>query len=479
MRHDCRGLALALLLPTTLLVAACGDSLTEVNENPNAPTDVEARYLLPVAIDSAASEILIYGMDLPVTSLWVQHVARLQYGSTDRYNIDVDFSDGSWEDLWLGALAPTRELIERAATPNQEAVGITLRSWIFQNMTDLWGDIPYSQALKAQAEDGTVTPAYDSQKEVYDGLFRDLQTAVGQMEPGRPGFGPEDLLYQGNMQRWQKFANSLRLRLAIHLSEVDPQRAAAEAAAAVSGGVFTSLADEAKLVYAESAPNQNPYHIGFAERPGDYRVSATVIDTLLALQDPRVAYFADPAESDGAFRGLANGLPDQHDVLYGSVSLFGEWHRRANAPAVFLSYAETLLSQAEAAERGWIAGDPAQFYRQAITAAMQVYGIPQAEIDAYLAQPRVVYKGGAAGMEQIALQKWLALYDQGIEAWTEWRRTGLPRLTPAVANENAGRIPLRLPYPVSEAAVNEPNLNAAIERQGGATINNRLWWDVR
>lgn len=468
------------LVLLAVLLASCGDSLTEVNENPNAPTDVGAAFILPAAIQSAADEALNYGMDLGVTSLWVQHVARLQYGTTDRYNLDVDFSDGSWEDFWLGAQAEAREVIRRGAeaeNPNQQAVGMILRSWIYQTMTDLWGDIPYSQAMSAEGEDGTTSPAYDAQEEIYAGLLQDLKDATALMD-GTPAFGAEDLLYQGRMQAWRRFANSLRLRLAMRLSEVAPGIAATEAAAAVADGVFVTADDQAQLVYSESAPNQHPYHVGFVERPGDYRVSQTLVDTLLALSDPRLPFMADPAESDGEYRGLPNGLPDQHEFAFDAVSKVGAWHLRANTPSVFLSTAEVLLNQAEAAHRGWIAGSAEQLYEDGIRAAMAVYGIPATEVDAYLAEPGVAFEPDRA-REQIGLQKWLALYDQGVEAFAEWRRTGIPHLEPSVANVNADRIPLRLPYPVSEQAVNNEHLQAAVSRQGGATINDPIWWDVR
>lgn len=469
----------ALLLPLALSLGGCGDSLTEVNENPNAPTDVGASFILPAAIQSAAEEALNYGMDLGVTSLWVQHIARLQYGTTDRYNLDVDFSDQSWEDFWLTAQAESREVIRRGAAaglPNQEAVGMILRSWIFQNMTDLWGDIPYSEALSAEAEDGTTSPAYDPQEEIYAGLIADLKAANAMMGDGN-SFGSEDLLYGGDMEGWRRFSNSLRLRLAMRLSEVDPGVAASEAASAVAGGVFTSLSHQAQLEYAESAPNQHPYHTGFVERPGDYRVSATLVDTLVALADPRLMYVAAPAESDGAYRGLPNGLPDQHEFAFNSVSKVGAWHLRASTPSVFLSTAEVLLNQAEAAQRGWIGGNPADYYYDGITVAMEAYGIPRDQIDTYLAHPSVVYDPARA-LEQIGLQKWIALYDQGVEAFAEWRRTRIPDLQPSVANVNADRIPLRLPYPVSEQAVNNEHLQQAVSRQGGASINNPVWWDV-
>lgn len=477
-------LGLVVLLPVAMAATACGDSLTEVNENPNAPKDVGPEFIIPTAIRSAAFELLgDDGLDVGTSSLWAQHLARLQYGATDRYDLDVDFSDGSWGDLWLDVLGASQEVIDRsdaAGAPNMAATGWILRSWVFQHMTDLWGDLPYTQALKgdAEGEEASTTPPYDTQHDLYYALFEDLKAAVDMIDPDGETFDAEDLLYGGDMEKWRKFANSLRLRLAVHLSEVDPDKAATEAAAAVAAGVFTSNADDAKLVYAATAPNQNPMHVGFSERPGDYRVSATLIDALEQLGDPRLGIYADPAEDTGEYTGMPNGMPDNHGIGFANVSKLGEWFLRPETPAVFLSYAEVLLLQAEAAERGWIAGDPAQLYEAAITASLELYGISSGDIATYLAQPEVAYDP-ARGLEQIALQKWIVLFDQGVEAYTEWRRTGVPSLVAGPANTNGDLIPVRLPYPVEEQAINRSNLQAASERQGGATINDPVWWDVR
>src|SRR5690606_2085188 len=177
----------------------------------------------------------------------------------------------------------------------------------------------------------------------------------------------------------------------------------------------------------------------------------------------------------GEYAGTPNGT--MADRPLAEVSNIGAAFSRADAPAVIMGYAEVLLLQAEAAERGWIAGDAAALYAQAITAAMSRLGVPQQDIDAYLAGPRVIYKGGQEGLEQIALQKWIALFGNGPEAYAEWRRTGIPRLQPGPDAQNGGLIPVRLHYPARELLLNRAEAEAAIARQGGATINSPVWWD--
>jgi len=142
-----------------------------------------------------------------------------------------------------------------------------------------------------------------------------------------------------------------------------------------------------------------------------------------------------------------------------------------------MTYSEVLFDQAEAALRGWAPGDPAALYAAAITASMQQYNVPAATISAYLASPRVAYDPANA-MQQIALQRWIALYGEGTEAYSEWRRTGVPDLQPGPAAITVPHIVARrLTYPVSEQSFNAANLAAAVSAQGGADLTNRVWWD--
>jgi hypothetical protein len=238
--------------------------------------------------------------------------------------------------------------------------------------------------------------------------------------------------------------------------------------------VFTSETHSAVLHYVDNGVDVHPIY-GYERTRDDHSISATLVDTLKSLSDPRLSIYARPNE-DGEYEGTANGVLE--DPALATVSRIGTYFSRADAPAVILSYAEVLFLQAEAAERGWSGGDAARLYQEAVTAAMLRVGVTQGEIDTYLQQPRVQYVGGQAGLEQIGLQKWLSLFGNGPEAYAEWRRTGIPQLVAGPDALFEGRIPLRLPYPERERMLNGAEVQKAIDRQGGATIHTPVWWDV-
>jgi hypothetical protein len=211
------------------------------------------------------------------------------------------------------------------------------------------------------------------------------------------------------------------------------------------------------------------------------------------LNDPRLAVFARPVQDPtcgpaagctpvlaGNYRGMPNGLQAGDAGNWGPKSSRpGLQVFAATQPSYIMTYAEYSFIKAEAAERGWISGSAAQFYKDGITAAMQMWGVSDADIATYLAQPAVAYKGGQAGLAQIGVQKWIALFTQGFEAWSEWRRTGYPNLTPALnAATPDGQIPRRVVYPQTEQSFNNANLQSAITAQGGSdALNMRLWLD--
>lgn len=472
------------LVAMALGVAACGEDLAGLNENPNAPKDVSAQLILPQAIQSAVDLVYSRGLHMNIGSLWAQHFAQIQYPDEDRYRLRPTDIDNFWQSFYATSLKDIQTIVEKGeetGNANHTAVGLILRSWEFGIVTDLWGDVPYSQALQAEKDNGTAEPAYDPQSEIYPALLADLERAVGMIDPGAESFGDEDLIYGGDMEAWRRFANSLRLRLAMRLSKVDPATAAAMFAAAADGA-FASNDDNAVLVYAGSPPNEHPvFEDSYRGGRDDHAVSKTLIDRLLALSDPRIAVYADPipADKDGSdgwtYIGWYNGVDDP--VKADSVSRIGAyWRKTASAPAVLMSYAEVLFLKAEAAVRGWIPGDAAQLYADAIRASMEQYGISGDAVNAYLAHPSVAYNAATA-LEQIATQKWIALYGNGLEAYAEWRRTGYPALVPGPDNLNGDRIPRRLPYPTMEQNLNGANLKAAQDRQGDTGLNGRVWWD--
>lgn len=465
------------VLAALVATASCGD-ITDINTDPNGPVDVPPPSILPSALQAVLTGgVFNTGLNVRYGGLWVQHFSEIQYRDEDKYIVRSG-TTGGW-GFYPGPLEDFQRMIaagQAADAPNWEAVGRIMKSYTFSVMTEAMGDLPYSEALKG---DSVLQPKYDTQQAIYTGLFADLKTASDQIDtdPGAVGFASGDLVYGGDMAQWRKLANSLRLRLAIHIQKADPAKAQSEAAAAVAAGVFTSSADNAGLSYLASNPNQNPIYTNHLSRD-DYGMSRTLVDSMISWNDPRLPVYAQPNDT-GAYAGLQNGLNDGEGPPLKYVSRYGAyWREQPAADMYFITYAEVLLLQAEAAERGWISGDPAALYAAGIRASMEQHGVSDADITAYLAQPRVVYAGGMTGLTQIAYELWIALYMNGMEAWTQWRRTQVPSLLPGPrAIKNAGvlnGIPERMPYDDQEAVLNKANVDAAVAAQGFAASND-LW----
>ena len=468
----------AVLVGLVCAVSAC-DSLTEINDNPNAPTDVGPQFLLPQAIQVPVQSAFGPGQMLQHFSIWSQQFVQIQYPEEDVGEVRSSRMEGFWTGYFTGPLRDIQTVIDKgvdAGNPNVEAVGTIWKSWLFHIITDLWGDVPYSEALDVE----NFTPAYDTQQAIYTGMLAELTAGAALLDVNGTGFGEGDLIYSNDFVKWERFANSLRMRLAMRLSEVDATTAETEFVAAFNAGGFTSNADNAMLQFP-GPPYENPLFENFLTRD-DNGISATMVDTLASLNDPRLSLYAEPALADSVFRGHQNGrldLPPGQSLAF--FSRIGNFWRAdgANTPIVIMSYSEVLFLQAEAAASGWIAGDPATLYTAAIQASMDQYdaqgvGPSDAEIATYLAQPSVAY----TGMDDLYLQKWISLWMNGLEAWSHVRRTGVPNLL-AGADFTLSRLPVRFSYPDSEQALNKANMDAAIARQGGGLdLVTLVWWDV-
>jgi SusD/RagB-like outer membrane lipoprotein len=481
MRYQVLSVLAAALIAST----ACGD-LTSINDNPNGPTDVQPPSMLSNAIQTVVNRVggPNNNLDTRGGGLWVQYYAEIQYRDEDKYIVRPGV-DGEW-GLYSSALADFQRMIDKgvaAGVPNWEAVGRIMKSYVFSVMTDAMGDIPYSEAFRGGA---LLTPKYDTQQAIYTALFADLAKASHQIDTAGIGFSSGDIMYGGDMTAWRKFANSLRLRLAVHLSNVDAATAASQALAAVTDSVFASNAENAQLLYLSSAPNQNPVYTNFhVDKRDDYGMSKTFVDSLRSWNDPRLPVFAqlnkDTIVANRTYQGLPNGLNDGAGPALFYISRIGAyWRETPAAPLALLTYSEVRFLEAEAAQRGWIPGNAATLYGDAIRASMEQYGIATAAIDAYLADPRVQYNA-ATGLTQIAYQKWVSLFMQGMEGWTEVRRTGVPALVPG-PNAVLPSIPERLPYSDNEQVLNKANVEAAVAAQGFSSstdLKTPLWFTGR
>ena len=486
------------VLAIALLAVACDNGFTGLNENPNAPSSVTPQYLFPNGITNIVGTVRGGGFDLTFTSLWAQQIAMDRFTDEDRYSMRPGNIDGWWSGFYSGGLEDFATILQQAtpdSAPSLAAPALVMKSFTYGIMTDVWGDIPYSEANKGA--DG-FTPKYDSQQDVYNGIFADLKSANDMLASGGsgPNYGNADLIYGGDMAKWQKFANSLRLRYALRLTKVDAATAQAQATAALAAGVFTSNDDNALLRWPGDGTNDSPIYNTFRTRD-DQHMSQTLVDTLKHLYiaingadttfDPRLAVYADPVASrlpDTVYIGAPNGLQDDSAIAIGlsNTSRLGAAYRQRTSPSILMTYAEVLFDEAEMAARGWTAGDPAQLYNDGIRASMQYNGIPDATIAAYLASPRVAFNSAAgltSELTQIALQKWIALFGEGSEAYAEYRRTGVPDLKPGPAViTNPQIVARRLTYSLAEQSFNNTNLQAAIANQKGASLNDRVWWDT-
>jgi hypothetical protein len=470
---------LSYIIIFALALSSCNSTLDEINKNPNATETPLAPYLLTGTLKQGAD--LYWGSESNFNSslLFVQHWAKIQYAEPDRY----DVSNTSFTSLWntgystlITDLNTILNFSDQQANSNYKGIALTLRSWTFLLLTDAYGSIPYKEAgLK-------VTPAYNTQKEVYTGLLEDLKQAQSLLGTAN-GAVTGDLAYKGNITKWKKLVNSLRLRIALRISDKEPALAkqAVIDATTDAAGVISSNSEIFQFIYT-SSPQQNPASAWFETRD-DYRISKTLVDKLYELSDPRLPVYAQlPSDASvGKYVGGANGLSNSaaNSQGFAKTSKPGTYFLTSQSPAVIFTYSEVLFDLSEAVARGYIAGDAEQFYKNAITASFNQFGITDATvISNYLNQPIVKYDATNYA-KSIGTQKWIAFFGQGLDAFAEWRRLDYPQLTAGPATVLDGQIPSRFFYPGTEQSLNGTSYQASVAVQGKDLLTTKLWFDAK
>jgi hypothetical protein len=492
-------LAVAAIAATA--VGCDNNKLPTINNNPNAPTTVPAPTLFTNGVQTGVGNWLGSGYDLRNIELIVQQLAENQYIGNDQYKgVGPGGANANFQSAYQNDLEDLQVVVRqgvKANDPSLWAPASIMQQWEFGFITDSWGDVPYSQALQGDSASAILNPAYDPQQQIYAGFFTKLAQAASALQGvTASSLGAADPIYQGNNKEWQKFANSLHARDAMRIVNVDQATANTELKAAFTGpgGLLASNADNAQLDWPGDNIFNNPWAVNFSSRDDD-RMSKTLIDTLNHYNDPRVTVYAMPAAATGQYAGQPNGLTNATAVAYSDSAsrpgaifypgpvAYGTGSYGGNGgkqPSYLMTYAEVLFIEAEAAERGLGGLTPAQaagFYNLGITASLNQWGITDATtISTYLARPQVVYQGGTAGLKQIALQKWIALFSDGGQAWFEWRRTCTPSLVPAKV-AIFSYVPRRFEYPTSEKSANNAQVQAAATRMGGDDNSTHVWWD--
>lgn len=467
-------------LLSLMVLTSCVDNLDDFNVDEKRASQVPAATLFTGALKSLTDVMTTPNVNTNNYRFYVQHWTSTQYLDEPRYNMTSrTIPQAMFQTLYRDVLADLNdakrliqenEAILAEVRSNQLAQAEIIEVYTWSILLNTFGNVPYSQALDPDVS----LPAYDDAATVYNDILDRLDAALQLIEPTANGFGDADVIYDSDMAMWVKFGNSLKLKLAMVIADVDPDQAKTLVEAAAPN-VFTSNADNAAFPYLPNPPNNNP--VSDALNPirtarEDYVPANTLVDAMNALEDPRRAsYFT---QIGGVYKGGRYGFTNSYAELshvHGDIIAL-------DFEALLLDYVEVEFLLAEAVERGFnVGGTAAAHYNAAVTASFDYWGVTGAA--AYLAKPQVNYATASGDWKQkIGTQKWIALYSRGFDAWLEWRRLDAPNLLPPAVEGLDLTVPTRLIYPVNEQTLNGANRNAAAAAIGGDESSTKLWWDI-
>ena len=463
----------------------------DINLDPNNPSSTDTRFLYVFAVRQAIPSFYMTGTYDPFTVIYPQYIMERRNVQFTAYNITA-FSTNNYYTQSLRNLnqiitfntnADTKNedwvTLFNASNDNQIALARTLKAYIFMHLTDCVGMLPWSEALRAA--EGIYKPKYDDQQSIYTDLNKELEEAYTQFNESVPFDQTYEILYNGDVKKWKKFNASVRMQLAIKLFKADENTGKTRFAKAFNDGFIRDNADIFSYKYLNETNNQNPLYDNMeVSRRRDFSPSGTFVDSLLSYNDPRLPVFVDK-NLYGDYYGITFGLTTTQIQAMdpNMISNFNPSFYRQNSPAVLITPSIMLLAAAEAAERGWISASAENLYNEAVTAALNQYGLGD-EIDDYMNQEKVKFNTGGTSAErivQIGMQKWIASFLQdSFEAWADWRRLGVPYLKPGVSATIA-EIPRRRYYDSGDYNANKDNRDAAVAVQGADNFFTRVWWD--
>lgn len=476
-------------LSVALLASSCMDTWTELNIDPNQPSVVPASNIFGSGMTVVASQLFGERIGIYYTGTWSGQLAAIGAGD---YEFRVDINNGQWDNLYRGMayFEDARKNAIKEGNTNLVAVSLIMKAFTAQQVSDMWGDIPYSQAFLLEEQE-ILNPEFDTHKEVYTKILAELEEANAMLSPTAGTIGVGDFLYNGDVMKWKKFANSLKLRVAMRMSLVEPQ-AAAQVIAQVLGNpssfpIIETNADNAYLRWPGIATNNiEPWRARLGaptNKVDQYRTNHDLIAPLIAMDDPRLPVYSD-RNVNGVYNGYKMGPGQTGNPLntQNNVSHIGNrfgYDDKGFSP--FMNAAQVSFIKAEALERGLVSGASAQeAYEKGITLSMEENGIAANQVAAYLQNNHVAWNaGGTSNLEKIRMQNWIALFKQSVEAWAEVRRTDVPQLV-NVSNDYASshnRPPFKMAYPANEIAHNENFPTNVVEVD--IFYGKQLWWDTR
>ena len=476
-----------------LIATSCVDDLTSLNVNPKSyqsGTIPEGPFFA-----NATRNLTDQMLDGFNFKIWSQQFAETTYFTTSNYTL-TNPGNGFWVALYTGVLLDYKEskkiLLENPSLypgvdNNKLAMIEVMEVYTYYLLVTTFGDIPYSGAVntaelisEALDPDNT-TPAYDDGEAIYDDLLVRLDAAIAKLNPGAAnggvkGFGDADILFNDDVTGWVKFANSLKLRMAMTIADSNPAKAKSLAESISAANLIQSNDENAELAYKAVTPNTNPVWVWLVQSGReDYVASNTMMDLMKApvIDDPRIPLYYTK-DKDGGYSGGKYGTSNAYVTFSkaGAKVTDPEW------PGILIDYVEVEFLLAEAAARGFaVTGSAQEHYENGVLASIDYWGGSAVDAAAYLGDPDVAYATaiGANNIQKIARQKYIAMFNRGFEAWVDYRRFDYPVFN--VPADPGGPFPYRYSYPNAEQTSNGPNYTAAVAAMGSDELDLKLFWD--
>ncbi|WP_196885248.1 SusD/RagB family nutrient-binding outer membrane lipoprotein [Aureivirga sp. CE67] len=476
----------------SFFILGCTKDLQELNIDPKNPQTVPSATLFSNAEKNLVDHLTTPNVNINVLRLFSQYWTQTTYIDESNYDITTrTIPDNVFNRLYLGVL---KDLDETKVVINKEPIDVNnpnaeierknqlaiieiLNVYTYQVLVDIFGNVPYTEALDIE----NPLPKYDDALTIYKDLLSRLNTAISNLDTSKDSFGPADLIYNGNTQMWHKFANSIKIRLAMRLADVSSETSAITTALNEAvPNAFMSNADNAIFQYSKLPPNTNPIWINLVQSGRhDYVPANTIVDKMNTLEDPRRMLYFDGNIKDDNDNVIYKG------GIYGASNSYNNYTHVASqveapdARGILMTFTDVSFFLAEAAERGFYgsSSDAIAHYDLAITESILYWGGTVENAIDYLANPDVNYNTASGDYkEKIGTQKWLALYNRGFEGWTEYRRLDYPMLV-APDGAQVDIVPTRYTYPINEQTLNPQNYQAASSAIGGDLLTTKLFWD--
>lgn len=477
-----------LLLLSIFITSSCTKDFEDLNTDPNRLDRVSPGTLLNPVIHSMASFNAQRSTDFTFNLMQVSVPYPSVAGGIHQYDVSESAGNSTWNTYykWIKNLKEMKTAADAVNDPNYQAIALTLNAWTYSLLSDSFGDVPMNEA--ASGDEGILRPVFDSQKDIYTKILNDLDTANSLYDPAKSLIYGSEILYGNNVSNWQKFNNSLYLRLLLRVSKREEMNSAVKMAEIVNNPekypVFTKNDESALLKITGMEPNVSPWGRSIDFTNG--RAAATFfIDNLNNFNDPRRASLlsqatrVDPATKKAVPIGY-KGIPSAYS---GSDSQFDYTPSNllrslVEAPMVIpiMTFAEVEFIKAELAQKGLITSSAKTHYENGVKAAIEQLGLamPADYFTNLTSSPYTAYNGT---MEQIMMQKYFALIFTDYQQWVEYRRTGLPNLPKGPGLRNNGIMPVRFKYPTTVASNNNANYNTAVQSMGGDDVNTKVWWE--